>query len=737
MKYTLFLDESGKFEREEAFKKRPSIVAGYLVPNQDDREPWASSLMSETKDSNENFSKIDIKNFHGMETAGNGYLPEFIACLLERLCKKKGKIYIFENESGRDVVNSDITYLTVVSEGIISLIQDLLSVNPAENIDLKVCYAVRRNVEEKNDRTEEEDLEAYLKGGNINIEKAEYEKRLNERLVLLKYRIPELLRKKISISLSGRSARTYSPLMIADAICYGYRGGINDFKGLLKDRLDRLNPILLKVNKNEVYARIKDALECNKAADAMYLWYTDFSNELMSKEDEFNRLLIGNLKYIGYKGRVQQYKILSNYLGSLVDIRSFDVANKFIDNLLSRFFVLLDENKLNDLEFLFDVKYYQLTIATHQGNLPLTSKYREECNQLLKKIEITVEKLDYYLGYRLREVECDINTFDFDNALKILDELEKLQKRVIGLYEDINQNSDIELRMGSNLLGRIYGSRLLTRAYNIKNHKCDDWYELAVADFEDAINNFQSDYDKYRIFQSRCLLECECDKLKEAYKWLARSYGQADEIPVNELIQVIKGNGFHGGNIFGLLHYVNIMWRCGWLNQPEYKAFGKELCNGLLKSLNCVEEIIDLNKEHPCGVIQWKIAAYLERMQLDNNISQKLYKSAIENFRNNKENIAVFVNVLLLHCERIGLNELGSNALQYIITDYEADLGIFNSNDDSGQIKRWLTPVINKAKEFRTKHLSWNRNKSNKVYVDEMKNRQKELLTIIRKIPVL
>ena len=112
-------------------------------------------------------------------------------------------------------------------------------------------------------------------------------------------------------------------------------------------------------------------------------------------------------------------------------------------------------------------------------------------------------------------------------------------------------------------------------------------------------------------------------------------------------------------------------------------------------------------------------------------------KSAIENFRNNKENMAIFVNVLLLHCERIGLNELGSNALQYIITEYESDLGIFNSNDDSGQIKRWLTPVINKAKEFRTKHLSWNRNNRNKVYVDEMKNRQKELLTIIRKIPVL
>ena len=160
-------------------------------------------------------------------------------------------------------------------------------------------------------------------------------------------------------------------------------------------------------------------------------------------------------------------------------------------------------------------------------------------------------------------------------------------------------------------------------------------------------------------------------------------------------------------------------------------------CNGLLKSPNCVEEIIALNKEHPCGVIQWKIAAYLERMQLDNNISQKLYKSAIENFRNNKENIAIFVNVLLLHCERIGLNELGSNALQYIITEYEADLGIFNSNDDSGQIKQSLIPIINKAKEFRSKYHSWNRSKRNKVYVDEMKNRQKELLTMIRRIPVL
>lgn len=108
--YHLYLDESGGFN-ELASNSEPSIVAGFLSET-NCTEARAKELLNMTKNFSEEFSTINVNNFHAMENR-NPAISEFITQLLENMSKKNYKLVVFKNDKNYTSVNSDVIYLNV------------------------------------------------------------------------------------------------------------------------------------------------------------------------------------------------------------------------------------------------------------------------------------------------------------------------------------------------------------------------------------------------------------------------------------------------------------------------------------------------------------------------------------------------------------------------------------------------------------------------------------------------
>ena len=138
--YTLLLDESGKFE-EGVNSTKPSIVAGWLINDTLPPESWARQYLSGVKASRSEYSGINIRNFHGKDTIS----PRIAAFMTDVHCavaEGGATIVSFKNEKGRVIVNSDVTYLNVLADGVIALLRTLLR-ETDDDISLHIFYAQR------------------------------------------------------------------------------------------------------------------------------------------------------------------------------------------------------------------------------------------------------------------------------------------------------------------------------------------------------------------------------------------------------------------------------------------------------------------------------------------------------------------------------------------------------------------------------------------------------------------
>ena len=135
--YTLYLDESGNFEETG---KYPSVVAGYLMDGNAFTENKAKEIFVVTKNKNTLFEKINIDTFHGMEDYSKE-MTEFCVSVLEEMAINQNLHFVcFRNRKNLKIVNSDITYLNVVTDGIIQLLQSLVAINNMP-VNLNISYA--------------------------------------------------------------------------------------------------------------------------------------------------------------------------------------------------------------------------------------------------------------------------------------------------------------------------------------------------------------------------------------------------------------------------------------------------------------------------------------------------------------------------------------------------------------------------------------------------------------------
>lgn len=594
--FQLFLDESGGFIEVKNGKsvKKPSIVAGYLAANSDCTEEWAKSIFIETKNSDSRFAKININPFHGLATFNNPNLTAFVTAVLQRLCNNKGvRLVEFKNMKGLDIVNSNTTYLNVLTEGIIQLVIELLVVTKGK-VNLDIIYAERNG---------------------IKID--EYTERLKERLILQFAAFPQHAKDRFTYTIKCGSAKKDNVLMLADAVCSAVRGFSNLFskeeKEIIRTLKNRPKGLRYSVLENKAWQNMEALLIENRLADFVYYWYVRIDDDiaLKEREEDFKEIVIEKFKKGSPNFIRSQFKLLSQIIDSIVSERKYKAADMVMDHLFDEFFPLLEQAGIEVKRHLFDLHFYRLTTCTHQGAVALGNREMQICDELLKKIEWSYEDLEYLLSYKLRKVEQQKNAFDFKGALETLTGMEMLLEESLKVISMVNDLGDFTKNIKSKMLGKVLGSKVAVESYLLE--EIPELIERILLDSDKAIKHFTEPVDIARQYQTRAMAEYRLGNYESAVKALKKAAGVPDDKLVT-LARTFKDKK----DEFGLMHYASIMA----LATAEGLQLGKEMYE-VWEQEYMADLFNELELGYPKYVIQWRVAT--TRCNLGANVKAELY----------------------------------------------------------------------------------------------------------------
>ncbi len=595
-RYQLFLDESGGFieVRNGKSVKKPSIVAGYLALNTDCTEEWAKSIFRETKNSDSRFAKISIDPFHGLETFNNPNLTAFVTAVLQRMCSNKSiRLVEFKNMKGLDIVNSNVTYLNVLTEGIIQLITELLA-ETQDKINLDIIYAERSG-----------------------IKMSEYTERLKERLILQSAAFPQQTKNRFTYTIDYGSAKKISTLMLADAVCSAVRGFKERFskeeKEIIRTLKNRPKGLRYSVLENKAWQNMEALLIENRLADFVYHWYVRIDDDiaLKEREEEFKERVIEKFKTGSPNFIRSQFKLLSQIIDSIVSERKYKAADIVMDYLFGDFFPLLEQAGIEVKRYLFDLHFYRLTTCTHQGAVALGNREMQICDELLMKIEWSYEDLEYLLSYKLRKVEQQKNAFDFRGALETLTGMEMLLEESLKVISMVNDLGEFTKNIKSKMLGKVLGSKVAVESYLLD--EMPELKEWILLDSNKAIIQFTEPVDIARQYQTRAMAEYKLGNYEKAVKALKEAAGVTDD-NLMMLVRTFKEKK----DEFGLMHYASIMA----LATAEGLQLGKEMYEAWEQE-NIAALINELEVGYPKYVIQWRVAT--TRCNLGASVEAGLY----------------------------------------------------------------------------------------------------------------
>lgn len=641
--YNLFLDESGQFIENVNETGLPAIVAGYMVEGEkEDYEEWAKTLFKKTKSlRGYNFEHIDIEHFHAVEDDSKEML-DFITQLVKKMGNQKVKLVCFENSKRRQIVNSDITYLNVFADGLVKLMYSLYLNNINERIQMNVTYAVRT----RNDDTNSEYKTIF--------DETEYTERLKERVIFHLGRLFRESGNNLNFKLVAKDARKNVPLKLADAVCAAFRGKVNTLSETQKDIIYAVPHYKFTVLESAGWQLIKMYIDDNNVADAFYTWcsYTE-DKDLGRHKTEFLNLLINKLNSMSLSASRAQFQVLSKIVGALVDSRAITFANKIMTPILNELFPLLESAGFDIARPKFDILFYRLTTATHEGDTAAEEEIITQCKQLQKKIKWTYEDLNYIINYKIRKIEHLKNIFDFQNAENELNDLVHTMnqaKESLSLIDEYNKEEYQDIK--SVTLGKIYGSLVGTQSYTVPASATD---AIAIRDISNkAIDNFVEEVDILRQYQMRAQAEYSLGNCQEALCWLKKSVkldGNDGLDGIDKLLELlVKQN-----NAFGLMHYGKIMEKACLnndlaLGRKLYATWNEKVGNSYLDKSE--------HRKHPFYIIYGCIGIARAKLDITNygeNIAQNSFKKAYEIAESVNENFTCFAAGLSYEAKSLAL----------------------------------------------------------------------------------
>lgn len=591
--FELWLDESGDFDNDAlrvSDVENPSLVGGLLIENNSFPMPCINAIIPESNLTYHSVKENDsLKRFRGIE---------------KNIFKNEAnRFVVFSNQECIMILDSSLTYLNIISEGILQLIKRL----KAEYGEIFLKIIISNYVDTTTGRDKKDSV----------IQTEEYEKRLKEKIILgsLEHSISEA-----EWDLQTASARKDKRLMLADIVCNTFFTRDRQRKFNDDDRsyiesiyTDDKKTLVFTVFESVLEKHFRNCLIGNRIGEAVSS--ICLSNDEAVLERCFS-LLKSNFNSLGMHDLHFEYQFVEAYIGYYINVvRDFDLCISFLGNLLKYYIPLLREYDKSGLaeKLELDIKFYMLTVYTHRGNLAMADKMTEECEKLLGKLPTSMETISYKIKFETRKIANLINAFKFEEALKDVDSQVQNCKGVKELLDLLSDDPKYY-----DELAKALGTRVQIKSFLLRTNP--QLYGSAVEDSDNAINEFVELSDKKRQYLYRVHLETEHKAFDTALLYLKRSVDELPETDVKVLWKRVEQE-----SVFAVNAYVRLMAEASAAQWESAGIMFNAISNsGYISKLESASKLF-----HPSEIILWKYGYYCALNGMI-NAAIKYYEKASE-----------------------------------------------------------------------------------------------------------
>lgn len=643
--YCLYLDEGGDFDKDlESDWKNECLVGGYLVEKSkrfahtESRRIIADAYRAVYPQESgisdqEAFDNIAHANELKVEKKA-----EICYHILTNM-NHKVEFVIFENYKKAKLVSSSRTYLNILVDGIMQLFFKLISQNHGDTVCLEVMAGYRKNT------SGEDDL--LTEGSDIAVR--EYEKRINERLLLEKIKRQTIFASRHEITFQcGRDKKNHF-LVPCDYICNFYiTRTAKVFSEKCKDEMS-YKEYLLKLYKEEYIFHLN-----GNAEQERLLYYMDsqtYDAALfdictgMIQGESAQKSILDNIKMLSEKQVRNILSGLSTYMNNVVEIERNTTSSLEYLKKAKKIIQELSDEGYRVGQYRLDINLYELAVYDHIGDLDKMQELFEECVEDLQSIVMHAENIEYIFMFLNRNAVYLYDIFEFEKGYELLEKLKKCFEAYELIFGEIPQLEVPAEKIHSIQLGKILGTQVQYCRHMMRQGKMK--YEDVVKTSDWAIENFELEADRGRQYQYRTQVEAEAGHYDMAMAYFKKGWkvDKWEDIFQQEKI-----------NPFAMYHLSFLMQRFA-----ENEAYEKEI-RSMLKKFRDNEEKVFSYIEFPGFFVCANIAKTMICLKMDDMAVQKYYRQALlkESDRDTKPLFLVFL--LMIHADYVGwMLENGKN----------------------------------------------------------------------------
>lgn len=520
-KFTLYLDESGDFDKDlETPWKNECLVGGLLVnekmPLKQEKakqlliSSWKRAVPSDAGLSPEKALK---RARHATEL-GWAEKAAMVTGVLDE-AENYGEFIIFENYKKIRIINSTLTYINIMVDGMIQLLNRLVAEHPGSKIKLRVIAGFRKDTTKP--------VSADRQEGYIEVQ--DCLSRIREHLELAKVKNHSVSAGRSEISFCYDDDKVNCILMLCDYICNFYLTRTASVYRASYKNTSLREYLLQKYQDKNIFSlygnaeRAKAVSYCN-AQDYDSALY-DICTGRISQEDTADMILSAFLR-LPERTRHNYLRILGTYFNNLIGSqRNPELGSKVLEQgaLLSR---RLEDAGAGDLLFSLDIILYQLTVASHQGKIGEMEALFSRCRELLERALSYSENLNYAFIYYNRYAVYLMNTFRIREAFELLQQVKKQFAAYELILEELPGIHVSEKSVRSDQFGRILGTQVQCLPFLMSHGICT--YDDAVRISDQALDNLIFDVDKKRQYQYRAHIELMQGNYKSALNYLCYGF---------------------------------------------------------------------------------------------------------------------------------------------------------------------------------------------------------------------
>ena len=627
LRFDLYLDESGDFDDQNrntiARGFEPSLVGGLLCKS----TMVTPALLRQIPE-----------QLHATEL----YDKPLFFKLLDTMKKNGGQFIIFENTERINVVNGDVTYLNIISEGIVKLLRKFAVDYPEDKVELNILVAQRLDVTYKT----EEHISRVIPA-------KEYLQRLEEKIIL------SMGRQQIGSvypTIKMGDARYEKRLMLADLICNTYKtqNAPRKFTDADREYIKSLydDEYIFPVFENATLGYINRLF-----IDGRY-------EEVISQICTLNRpsgiakiknKVISRILGLSFNEQKVIFSYMSLHIRQFNSRRLFIAGIQFAENYKNLFLHPLEEqsggkytNLGQELKYwTFDTDFYILTMYDHLGNATKCSEYIEKCRTNVDSICSSWEHIAYYFQFKIRQLNCMLGQFQFQEVIEKSTQLISVLKDAKEVFSMIGTYEDVEIDPSSELLGKVNGVRLEALINLIP--KDSSLFDKAIQASDEAMDEFNRPQDLQRQWQYRSMLYVETKRCPEAVECLLKSYDISSSSP--HCFEKFLDKTFQSSRIemFSLFHYVNVLLLLSKMNRP----LSSQMAEALFKNKRFSDAINNSSLSgHPWNLILWKTSKIL-RCRGNITLADSLYRKALSVTLEYPENATMYTFSLSMSADYI------------------------------------------------------------------------------------